>query len=66
MKKFLWLKKLKILCRGKMLLVILIAKNYTEELQKTNQREFRIEKLKKRKGDKLYLKWNGYDRSFNS
>ena len=49
-----------------MLLVMLIAKNYTKELQKTNQREFRIEKSKKRKGDKLYLKWNGYDRSFNS
>ena len=37
-----------------------------KELQKTNQKEFRIEKLLKRKGDKLYVKWKGYDNSFNS
>ena len=30
---------------------------YEKELQKTNQQEFRIEKLLKRKGDKLYIKW---------
>ena len=34
---------------------------YGKELQKTNQREFRIEKVIKRKGDKLYVKWIGYD-----
>ena len=39
---------------------------YKKELQKTNQKEFRIEKLLKRKGDKLYVKWKGYDDSFNS
>ena len=32
-----------------------------KELQKTNQKEFRIEKVIKRKGDKLYVKWKGYD-----
>ena len=37
-----------------------------KELQKTNQKEFRIEKVLKRKGDKLYGKWKGYDNSFNS
>ena len=37
-----------------------------EELQKANQKEFRIEKVLKRKGDKLYVKWKGYDNSFNS
>ena len=37
-----------------------------KELQKTNQKEFRIEKVIKRKGDKLYVKWKGYDNSFNS
>ena len=37
-----------------------------EELQKTSQEKFRIEKLIKRKGDKLYIKWKGYDNSFNS
>ena len=39
---------------------------YEKELQKTNQKEFRIEKVIKRKGDKLYLKWKDYDNSFNS
>ena len=39
---------------------------YENELQKTNQKEFRIEKVIKRKGDKLYVKWKGYDSSFNS
>ena len=39
---------------------------YEKELQKTNQKEFRIEKPIKRKGDKLYVKWKGYDSSFNS
>ena len=39
---------------------------YEKELQKTNQKEFRIEKVIKRKGDKLYVKWKGYNNSFNS
>ena len=39
---------------------------YEKELQKTNQREFRIEKIIKRKGDKLFVKWKGCDISFNS
>ena len=30
---------------------------YGEKLQKINQKEFRIEKLIKGKGDKLYVKW---------
>ena len=37
-----------------------------KKLQKTNQQEFRIEKVIKRKGDKVYVKWKGYDNSFNS
>ena len=37
-----------------------------KELQKNDQKEFRIEKVLKRKGDKLYVKWKGYDNSFNS
>ena len=36
-----------------------------KELQKTNQKEFRIEKVLKRKDDKLYVKWKGYNNSFN-
>ena len=31
-----------------------------------NGEEFRIGKVFKRKGDKLYVKWKGYDNSFNS
>ena len=39
---------------------------YEKELQKTNQNEFRIEKVINEKGDKLYVKWKGYDSSLNS
>ena len=39
---------------------------YEKELQKTNQQKFRIEKVIKRKGNKLYVKWKGYDNLFNS
>ena len=35
-------------------------------MQKTNLQEFRIGKVSKRKGDKLYFKLKGYDSSFNS
>ena len=54
-----------------MLLVIYIVKKlvevfYEKQLQKVSQEKFRIEKVIKRKGDKLYVKWKGYDNSFNS
>ena len=39
---------------------------YEKELQKTNQKEFRNEKVIKRKGTKLYVKWKGYNNYFNS
>ena len=39
---------------------------YEKELQKTNQEKFRIEKILKRKGDKLDVSWKGYDNSFSS
>ena len=38
---------------------------YEKEFQK-NQKELRIEKVIKRKGNKLYVKWKGYNNSFNS
>ena len=44
----------------------IIGTFYEKGLQKTNQKEFRIEKVIKRKGDKLYVKWKGYNNSFNS
>ena len=39
---------------------------YEKKLQKIVQQEFRIEKLIKEKGDKIYVKWKGYYNSFNS
>ena len=39
---------------------------YEKELQKINQKEFRIEKILKRKRNKSYVKWKGYNNSFNS
>ena len=44
----------------------IIGTFYEKELQKANQHEFRIEKIIKRKDDKLHVKWKGYDSSFNS
>ena len=35
-------------------------------MQKTNQEELKIEKVIKKKGNKLYVKWKGYANSFNS
>ena len=69
-KKFLWLKKLKILYDGHVINDLNgeeITGSFCEkELQKTNQEEFRIQKIIKRKGDTLYVKWKGYNNSFNS
>ena len=39
---------------------------YENELHGTNQQEFRIEKVLKKKSGKLYVKWKGYDNSFNN
>ena len=44
----------------------IIGTFYEKELQKINQQEFRIEKVIKKKGNKLYVRWKGYDNSFNS
>ena len=44
----------------------IIGTFYEQELQKKNQQKFRIEKVIKRKGDISYVKWKGYDSSFNS
>ena len=44
----------------------IIESFYEKELQKTNQKEFPIEKVLKKKVDKLYVKWKVYDNSFNS
>ena len=39
----------------------IVGRFYEKELQKTSQ-----EKIIKRKGDKLYVKWKGYDSCLNS
>ena len=38
---------------------------YRKAFKKTNQKDFSVEKVIKRKGDKLHAKWKGYDNSFN-
>ena len=37
---------------------------YEKDLQKTYLKEFRIEKVIKKKGEKFYVKWKSYDNSF--
>ena len=37
---------------------------YEKEI--ANQEEFRIKEVIERKGNRLYVKWKGYDNSFNS
>ena len=57
-----------------MLLMILMVKKLLEPFTKkritknksVQKNEFRIEQVIKRKGDKLYAKWKGYNNSFNS
>ena len=44
----------------------IIGTFYQKELQKPNEKEFRVEKVLKKKGDKLYVKWKGYDSYCNS
>ena len=44
----------------------IIGTFYEKEIQKTKQNEFRMEKVIEKKGDKLDVKWKGYDNSFNS
>ena len=48
--------------------MISTVKKLLEHFMKKNYRrlEFKIEKVITRKGDKLYVKWKGYDNSFNS
>ena len=56
-----WTYEIKALNREK-----IVGSFYEKELQKTDQKEFRIEKVIKKKENKLYVKWKGYDNYFNS
>ena len=69
LKKCFWLKKLKALFRGHMLLMIWKMKKFKafyKWIAKNKSKRIRIEKVIKRKGERLYVKWNSYDNSFNS
>ena len=59
-KKFSWSKMLKILCRRHFIKDLhgeeIIRAFHEKQLQKTNQKEFRTEKVIKRKGNKLNAK----------
>ena len=71
LKKILLLLKLKIPFHGHMLLMITMQKKLLEHFMKKShkrliKKEFRIEKVIKRKGDKLYVQWKDYANSFNS
>ena len=44
----------------------IIGTFYEKEFQKIDQQEFRKETVIKKKGNKLYVKWEVYDNSFNS
>ena len=44
----------------------IIGTFYENKLQKSNQKDFRIEKVIKWKGDKVHVKLKGYNISFNS
>ena len=39
---------------------------YKKVLQKANQKWFTVDKVIKRKSNKLLVRWKGYDSSFNS
>ena len=65
--EFFFIKKLRTMCRGNVLLAKKIGFTfYDKKLQNTNQKEFRVEKVFKIKVDKLYVKWKDYNNSFNS
>ena len=68
LKKLLLLKKLKALAYfiSDLKSEEIVGMFYEEELLKTNWKESKVEKVIKRKGNALYVKWKGYDSSFNS
>ena len=68
LKKLLWLKKLKALAY---FIIDLKSEEIVEmfdeeELLKANWKEFKVEKVIKRKGNALYVKWKAFDSSFTS
>ena len=70
LERFLVLLKLKLQFLGRVVNDLsgeeITRRFYEKELQKTSQKEFRIEKVVKRKGEKLYVKRKRYDNRLNS
>ena len=64
LKKFLWLLQKLTICHFNR--EEIIGTCYQKELQKTNQKVFKIEKVIKRKDDELYVEREGYNSPFNS
>ena len=62
--KFLWLKNVKNTVQWTYVIsdlkgVETVGKFYEKELQKTNKKKFRLEKIIKKKGGKVNIKWKG-------
>ena len=51
-----------VILKVKKLLEIFTKKNYKKQIKKS----FKVENVTKRKGNKLYVKWKGYDSSLNT
>ena len=70
LKKFLWFKKVKNTVPQTYAISDLngeeiVGTFFEQELWKMNQKDFRVENVIERKGDNIYVKWKGYDSSFN-
>ena len=62
--KFLWLKNVKNTVQWTYVIsdlkgVETVGKFYEKELQKKNKKKFRLEKIIKKKGGKVNIKWKG-------
>ena len=71
LKNFLWIKKVKNTVPWPYVVSDLNREEivgifYKKELQKKKSKEFRVEKVIKREGEKVYIKWKSYHSSFNS
>ena len=71
LKNFLWIKKVKNTVPWTYVVSDLNREEivgifYIKELQKKKSKEFRVEKVIKREGEKVYIKWKSYHSSFNS
>ena len=71
LKKFLWVKEVENVLPWTNVISDpnreeIIKTFYKKDLQKTNQKQFDVKKVIKRNDDKLYVKMEGWDNSFNS